>query len=144
MRTTEIKPYCPPVESHHTETCKLVLSVESCHAETCKLVLSVESRHAETCKLVLSVESRHADTCKLVLSVESRHAETCKLVLSVESRHAETCKPVLSRLRCQAPGDLGSALELVSPLSVYCNWIRQRSNLKILFQRDSMIKQIYS
>ena len=33
-------------------------------------------------------------------------------------------KLVLQWLPCQAPGDIGSELELVCPVSVYCDWVR--------------------
>ena len=29
-------------------------------------------------------------------------------------------------LPCQAPGIIGSALGLVGPVSVYCDWVRQK------------------
>ena len=35
-----------------------------------------------------------------------------------------TSKLALQWLPCQAPGDTGSALGLVGPVSVYCDWVR--------------------
>ena len=35
-----------------------------------------------------------------------------------------TQKLALLRLPCQALGVIGSALELVGPVSVYCDWVR--------------------
>ena len=35
-----------------------------------------------------------------------------------------TQKLALQWLPCQAPGVLGSALGLVGPVSVYCDWVR--------------------
>ena len=35
-----------------------------------------------------------------------------------------TYKLVLQWLPCQAPGIIGSVLGLVSPVSVYCDWVR--------------------
>ena len=35
-----------------------------------------------------------------------------------------TSKLVLQWLPCQAPGDIGSMLGLVGPVSVYCDWVR--------------------
>ena len=35
-----------------------------------------------------------------------------------------TKKLALQWLPCQAPGVIGSALELVGPVSVYCDWVR--------------------
>ena len=35
-----------------------------------------------------------------------------------------TYKLALQWLPCQAPGVIGSALGLVGPLSVYCDWVR--------------------
>ena len=35
-----------------------------------------------------------------------------------------TLKSALQWLPCQAPGVLGSALGLVGPVSVYCDWVR--------------------
>ena len=35
-----------------------------------------------------------------------------------------TQKLVLQWLPCQAPGVIGSALGLVGPVSVYCDWVR--------------------
>ena len=35
-----------------------------------------------------------------------------------------TQKLALQCLPCQAPGDIGSVLGLVSPVSVYCDWMR--------------------
>ena len=35
-----------------------------------------------------------------------------------------TQKLALQWLPCQAPGFIGSALELVGPVSVYCDWVR--------------------
>ena len=35
-----------------------------------------------------------------------------------------TEKLALQRLPCQAPGVIGSALGLVGPVSVYCDWVR--------------------
>ena len=35
-----------------------------------------------------------------------------------------TPKLVLQWLPCQAPGVIGSSLELVGPVSVYCDWVR--------------------
>ena len=35
-----------------------------------------------------------------------------------------TSKLVLQWLPCQAPGDIGSVLGLVGPVSVYCEWVR--------------------
>ena len=35
-----------------------------------------------------------------------------------------TSKLALQWLPCQAPGVIGSALELVGPVSVYCDWVR--------------------
>ena len=35
-----------------------------------------------------------------------------------------TSKLALQWLPCQAPGVLGSALGLVGPVSVYCDWVR--------------------
>ena len=37
-----------------------------------------------------------------------------------------TLKLVLKWLPCQAPGVIGSPLGLVSPVSVYCDWVRQK------------------
>ena len=37
-----------------------------------------------------------------------------------------TWKLVLQWLRCQAPGTIGSVLGLVGPVSVYCDWVRQK------------------
>ena len=37
-----------------------------------------------------------------------------------------TSKLALQWLPCQAPGVLGSALGLVGPVSVYCDWVRWR------------------
>ena len=35
-----------------------------------------------------------------------------------------TYKLALQWLPCKAPGVIGSALELVGPVSVYCDWVR--------------------
>ena len=35
-----------------------------------------------------------------------------------------TSKSALQWLPCQAPGMIGSALGLVGPVSVYCDWVR--------------------
>ena len=40
-----------------------------------------------------------------------------------ESRLRES-KLALQWLPCQAPGVIGSALRLVGPVSVYCDWVR--------------------
>ena len=50
--------------------------------------------------------------------------------------------PVTSRLvlewpHCQAPGVIGSALGLVGPVSVYCDWVRYNSDLRLLSQCGS-------
>ena len=37
-----------------------------------------------------------------------------------------TQKLALQRLPCQAPGMIGSALGLVGPVSVYCDWVRYK------------------
>ena len=37
-----------------------------------------------------------------------------------------TSKLALQWLPCQAPGVIGSMLGLVSPVSVYCDWVRWR------------------
>ena len=40
------------------------------------------------------------------------------------SSHASDLQLALQWLPCQAPGITGSALGLVGPLSVYCDWVR--------------------
>ena len=37
-----------------------------------------------------------------------------------------TSKVALQWLPCQAPGVIRSVLELVGPVSVYCDWVRQK------------------
>ena len=40
------------------------------------------------------------------------------------SSHNSDLKLAFQWLPCQAPGDIGSALGLVGPVSVYCDWVR--------------------
>ena len=40
------------------------------------------------------------------------------------SSHTSDLKLALQWLPCQAPGVVGSALGLVGPVSVYCDWVR--------------------
>ena len=40
------------------------------------------------------------------------------------SNHTSDFKLALQWLPCQTPGVIGSALGLVSPVSVYCDWVR--------------------
>ena len=40
------------------------------------------------------------------------------------SGSSHTSDLVLQWLPCQAPGVMGSALGLVGPVSVYCDWVR--------------------
>ena len=37
-----------------------------------------------------------------------------------------TSRLALQWLHCQAPGIIGSALGLVDPVSVYCDWVRYK------------------
>ena len=48
-----------------------------------------------------------------------------------------TQKLALQWLPCQAPDVIGSALGLVSPLSVYCDWVRWKFDLQLLSQCGS-------
>ena len=41
------------------------------------------------------------------------------------SSHTSDLKLALHWLPCQAPGVIGSALGLVGPVSVYCDWLRE-------------------
>ena len=40
--------------------------------------------------------------------------------------HTSDLKLTLQWLPCKAPGDVGSALGLVGPVSVYCDWLREK------------------
>ena len=42
----------------------------------------------------------------------------------LKKRKCMTLKLALQWLPCQAPGVIGSALRLVGPVSVYCDWVR--------------------
>ena len=46
------------------------------------------------------------------------------LVVLVDNNTPVTSKLALQWLPCQAPGIIGSALGLVGPVSVYCDWVR--------------------
>ena len=42
-----------------------------------------------------------------------------------------TKKMALQQLPCQAPGVKGSALGLVGPISVYCDWVRSATSISV-------------
>ena len=55
-----------------------------------------------------------------------------------------TQKLAIQWLPCQAPGVIGSALELVSPVSVYCDWVRWKvfAASTSVWQRVQLSEQI--
>ena len=63
-----------------------------------------------------------------------------------ESSHTSDLKLALQLLPCQAPGDIGSALGLVGPVSVYCDlvWWKVGSATSIsVWQHVKLSEQIH-
>ena len=50
------------------------------------------------------------------------------------SSHTSDLKMALQWLPCQAPGVTGSALGLVGPVSVCCDWVSRKFDLQLLSQ----------